>query len=47
MPAIDGKRIAFLAARGVEQVELGRPWQAVVDAFCAKLTEEVAEGVHI
>jgi protease I len=32
MPAIDGKRIAFLAADGVEQVELDRPWQAVVEA---------------
>jgi protease I len=32
MPAIGGKRIAFLAADGVEQVELDRPWQAVVDA---------------
>jgi deglycase len=32
MPAIDGKRIAFLATDGVEQVELDRPWQAVVEA---------------
>lgn len=32
MPAIDGKRIAFLATDGVEQVELDRPWQAVTDA---------------
>ena len=32
MPAIDGKRIAFLATDGVEQVELDRPWQAAVDA---------------
>ena len=32
MPAIDGKRVAFLATDGVEQVELDRPWQAVVDA---------------
>jgi protease I len=32
MPAIDGKRIAFLATDGVEQVELDRPWQAVADA---------------
>jgi protease I len=29
---IDGKRIAFLATDGVEQVELDRPWQAVTDA---------------
>lgn len=47
MPAIDGKRIVFLAVDGVEQVELERPWQAVVDAFCAKLIAEVAEGVHV
>ncbi len=33
MPAIDGKRVAFLAStRQVEQVELDRPWQAVTDA---------------
>lgn len=32
MPAIDGKRVAFLATDGVEQVELDRPWQAVVGA---------------
>lgn len=32
MPAIDGKRVAFLATDGVEQVELDRPWQAVVEA---------------
>jgi protease I len=29
---LDGKRIAFLAAEGVEQVELTDPWQAVADA---------------
>ena len=29
---IDGKKIAFLATDGVEQVELDRPWQAVRDA---------------
>jgi protease I len=29
---IDGKRIAFLATNGVEQVELTRPWKAVKDA---------------
>jgi protease I len=32
MPAIDGKKIAFLATDGVEQVELDRPWQALVEA---------------
>jgi protease I len=29
---LDGKRIAFLATEGVEQVELTEPWQAVKDA---------------
>ena len=30
--ALDGKTIAFLAAEGVEQVELTEPWKAVQDA---------------
>lgn len=30
--ALEGKRIAFLATDGVEQVELTRPWSAVEDA---------------
>ena len=29
---LDGKTIAFLAAEGVEQVELTEPWKAVEDA---------------
>jgi protease I len=29
---LDGKRIAFLAADGVEQVELAQPWKAVQEA---------------
>ncbi len=32
MPTIEGKRVAFLATDGVEQVELDRPWQAVTEA---------------
>jgi protease I len=32
MGAIDGKRIAFLATDGVEQVELTEPWKAVEEA---------------
>jgi protease I len=33
MPAtIEGKKVAFLATDGVEQVELDRPWQAISDA---------------
>lgn len=30
--ALDGRRVAFLAAPGAEQVELTGPWQALVDA---------------
>ena len=30
--ALDGKRVAFLAADGVEQIELTEPWKAVKDA---------------
>jgi protease I len=32
MPALDGKRIAFVATDGVEQVELTEPWKAVEEA---------------
>lgn len=33
MPStIDGRKVAFLATDGVEQIELDRPWQAVRDA---------------
>jgi protease I len=32
MPTIDGKRVAFLATDGVEQVELDQPWAAVTEA---------------
>jgi protease I len=33
MPAtIEGKRVAFLATDGVEQVELDRPWEAITQA---------------
>jgi protease I len=31
MGKLDGKRIAFLAADGVEQVELTEPWKAIED----------------
>jgi protease I len=31
MGKLDGKRIAFLATDGVEQVELTEPWQAIKD----------------
>jgi protease I len=29
---LDGRRVAFLATDGVEQIELDQPWQAIVDA---------------
>ncbi|GAB3468076.1 type 1 glutamine amidotransferase domain-containing protein [Actinophytocola sediminis] len=32
MPTIEGKRVAFIATDGVEQVELDQPWRAVADA---------------
>ena len=32
MATLDGKRIAFVATEGVEQVELTQPWAAVKDA---------------
>jgi protease I len=32
MAALDGKRIAFLATDGVEQIELTEPWKAVEQA---------------
>jgi protease I len=32
MAALDGKRVAFVATDGVEQVELTRPWDAVKEA---------------
>jgi protease I len=32
MAALDGKKIAFLATHGVEQVELTEPWKAVEEA---------------
>ena len=32
MGKLDGKKIAFIAADGVEQIELTQPWEAVKDA---------------
>jgi protease I len=32
MGSLDGKRVAFVATEGVEQVELTRPWEAVEEA---------------
>jgi len=32
MAPLDGKRVAFVATDGVEQIELTRPWDAIKDA---------------
>jgi protease I len=32
MPSLDGKKVAFLATDGVEQIELTEPWKAVEQA---------------
>jgi protease I len=41
---LNGKRIAFLAADGVEQVELTEPWKAVEQAGGAPELVSLAEG---
>ena len=37
--SLDGKRIAFLATDGFEQVELTQPWQAIKGAGRTGLAE--------
>ncbi|MEX1025262.1 MAG: type 1 glutamine amidotransferase domain-containing protein [Planctomycetota bacterium] len=50
MHSIENKTIAFLATDGVEQVELTRPWQAVVEAggepSLVSLQSGTIRGVH-
>ncbi len=41
---IDGRRIAFLATDGVEQVELDEPWRAVTDAGATAVLVAPDEG---
>ena len=41
---LDGKKIAFLAAEGVEQVELTEPWKAVEEAGGTPRLISVEEG---
>ena len=41
---LDGKKIAFLAAEGVEQVELTEPWKAVEEAGGTPQLISVEEG---
>ncbi len=47
---LQGKRIAFLATDGVEQIELTRPWQEMVSAGATveliSLKEGEIQGVH-
>ena len=44
MTKLDGKRVAFLAAEGVEQVELTEPWRAVKDAGGEPVLVSLEEG---
>ena len=41
---LDGKRIAFLATDGVEQIELTEPWKAVEEAGAAPELISLEEG---
>lgn len=42
---LDGKRVAFLAADGVERVELIRPWEALEDEGADLHMVSIEEGV--
>ena len=44
MGQLDGKTIAFLAADGVEQVELTEPWKAVEDAGATPVLVSLEAG---
>ncbi len=44
MASLDGKKVAFLAADGVEQVELEQPWKAVQEAGGATELISLQEG---
>ena len=50
MGQLDGRRIAFLATDGVEQIELTEPWKAVKDAggepVLISLEEGTIQGVN-
>ena len=41
---LQGKRIAFLATDGVEQVELTKPWEAVEEAGATPVLLSIEEG---
>ena len=41
---LQGKRIAFLATDGVEQVELTEPWKAVTEAGAEAELLSIKEG---
>ena len=44
MPSVEGKKIAFLATHGVEQVELTEPWRAVQEAGGSPELVSLEEG---
>jgi protease I len=44
MAALEGKKVAFVAAEGVEQVELTEPWKAVEEAGGQPELISIAEG---
>ena len=44
MTKLDGKRVAFLAAEGVEQVELTEPWEAVKAQGATPVLVSLEEG---
>lgn len=50
MSKLDGKKIAFLATDGFEQVELTKPWEAIKDAGAdvklISIKEGKIQGVH-
>jgi len=44
MATLDGRRVAFLAADGVEQVELDQPWEAVKQAGATPVLVSLNSG---
>lgn len=44
MSKLEGKRIAFLATDGFEQVELTKPWEAVADAGAEVVLVSTEDG---
>jgi protease I len=44
MSSLDGKKVAFLATDGVEQIELDEPWQAVQEAGGTPVLVSLQDG---